>query len=166
MRQGRRSPHVALPLDPDFDDIEPPPGPLRRVTAHWRTLLLIAAGGAVGGLARYEIGLAWTTTGGTFPWPTFAINTSGALVLALLVVVVTERATHAGYVRAALGTGLCGAYTTFSSVVVSADRLAAHGHPGLAAGYVAASLGAGIVAAALGLAGGESLADIGRTAPC
>jgi CrcB protein len=129
-------------------------------------LVLIGAGGTLGGLARYQIGLAWVTGTGAFPWATFAINTAGAFVLALVVVVAARRARHAAYVRAALGTGFCGAFTTFSSVVTSADRLSAHGHAGLACSYVAVSLAAGIAAAWLGAAAGEPLAQVGRPRSC
>ena len=55
------------------------------------------------------------------------------------------------YARPLVGTGFCGAVTTFSSVVVDADRLFARGDPGVALGYLAASFVGGLVAAFVGI---------------
>ena len=113
-------------------------------------LAAVFAGGCVGGALRY----AATSTGdpgsGRFPWATFAVNTVGAFVLAVVVVIAAELA-PSRYLRPLLGTGFCGAFTTFSSVVVAADQLAAHRHGGLAAGYVAATASSGLAAASFGL---------------
>ncbi|HEU5033127.1 MAG TPA: CrcB family protein [Mycobacteriales bacterium] len=122
-------------------------------------MAVVGAGGLAGGLARYGVGLAWSTTPGAFPWATFLVNTTGTFVLALLLVLVLEVLPPTPYLRAAVGTGFCGAFTTFSSVVTETDRLAAHGHVGLAAGYVMASLGAGLVAAMIGLGAGRAFAE-------
>jgi len=79
-------------------------------------------------------------------------------VLALLVIVVLEVLPSPAYLRPMIGTGFCGALTTFSSVAVDADQLATHGHAGLAAGYVAASVFAGLAAASFGMVLGRSIA--------
>ena len=62
------------------------------------------------------------------------------------------------YLRPLLGTGFCGAFTTFSSVVVTTDLLLAHGHAGTALAYLGASIGGGLAAALLGLVAGRALA--------
>jgi CrcB protein len=161
-----------LPLDPDLDQSEDErhhspdrqSGPFdtqrrsRWPRIHWRSVAVIGAGGFVGGLARYGIGLAWVSPAGTFPWATFAINTSGAFVLSLLLVLVLEVLPPTTYLRPAIGTGFCGAYTTFSSVATATDQLAAHGHANLAALYVAASLFTGLAAASFGIVLGRSIA--------
>jgi fluoride exporter len=161
-----------LPLDPDLDRDEDAlhnptkrkTGPFdakrrsRRPRIHWRSVAVIGAGGFVGGLARYGIGLAWAVPSGTFPWATLAINTSGALVLSLLLVLVLEVLPPTTYLRPAIGTGFCGAYTTFSSVATASDQLAAHGHVNTAAAYAAASLFAGLAATSLGIVIGRSIA--------
>lgn len=130
----------------------------RRPRIHWATVAAVAGGGFFGGLARYGLVLAWPATAGTFPWAVWTVNTSGAFILGLLVVVVMEALPPTKYVRAILGTGFCGALTTFSSVATDVDQLAAHGHAALAAGYVAGSVGAGLAAASVGTVAGRSIA--------
>jgi CrcB protein len=161
-----------LPLDPDLhpdedrrhDPAKPQSGPFdidrqsRWPRIHWRTVAVIAAGGFAGGLTRYGIGLAWSAPSGTFPWATFTINTSGAFVLALLLVLVLEVLPPTTYLRPGLGTGFCGAYTTFSSVATASDQLIAHGHANVAAAYIAVSLLAGLAAASFGIVIGRSIA--------
>ena len=110
---------------------------------------VVLAGGCLGGLARYLVTTAWPTDGGV-PWSTLAVNVSGAFVLAVMLVLATE-VTSSRYLRALVGTGFCGAFTTFSSVVVSVDLLAAHHRVGAAAGYLTLSVLGGLGAAALGL---------------
>lgn len=161
-----------LPLDPDLDQDEDErhratgrqPSRLdaerrsRWPRIHWRSAAVIGLGGFAGGLARYGIGLAWVTPTGAFPWATFAINTSGAFVLSLLLILVLEVLPPTTYLRPAIGTGFCGAYTTFSSVATATDQLAAHGHADVAALYVAASVFTGLAAAAIGVVLGRSIA--------
>ncbi len=130
-----------------------------------RVLAVVFVGGVVGGLARYGITRAWPTPGDGFPWATFAVNTSGALVLALLLVVLAERRPGHRYLRPLLGTGVLGAFTTFSSVVVSTDRLLAHGHGRTAVGYLLGSLLAGLTATWLGLRLARSSAVRPRRSP-
>lgn len=115
-------------------------------------------GGCLGGIARYGVTRAWPTPQHTFPWATFVINASGAFVLALLLVVVNDVLPPTTYVRPLLGTGFCGAWTTFSSITASTDQLAAHGHTGTAGLYLVGSLAVGLVAAVAGLVTGRSLA--------
>lgn len=125
---------------------------------HWGSVAMVGVGGFFGGLTRYEVGLAWSTSAGTFPWSTFTVNTAGAFVLALLLVLVLEVLPPSTHLRPAIGTGFCGALTTFSSVAVQADRLAAHGHVAVAVAYVVASVFAGLAAASFGLVIGRSVA--------
>jgi CrcB protein len=117
-----------------------------------RVVAAVAVGGLVGGALRYAVGL-WVPTSPTgFPWAVFAVNTAGAFVLALLLVLVLEVLPPTTYLRPLIGTGFCGALTTFSSVVTGADQLVARGSGGLAAGYLAASLAAGLTAVVTGIA--------------
>jgi CrcB protein len=162
-----------MPSDPDLDIAEDrrhrpagasAAGPFaarrrsRWPRIHWLTVAIVAGGGLVGGLARYVIGLAVPAPAGTFPWAVFGVNTAGAFILALLLILVLEVLPPTTYVRPLFGTGFCGALTTFSSVAVGVDQLAAHGHAATAAGYVAASLAAGLAAASFGIILGRSIA--------
>ena len=121
-------------------------------------LLAIFAGGCLGGLARYATIRAWPVRPGTFPWPTLAVNLTGAVLLAVLLVFAGQ-VWQSRYVRPLLGTGFCGAFTTFSSVVVDSDRLFAAGTPGLALGYLVASFAGGLVVALAGVAAARAVLD-------
>jgi CrcB protein len=132
-------------LDPDVD-----PEDRSGAQARWPRLPIshIAvgfAGGVLGGLARDGISSAWPTSNAGFPTTTLVVNTVGAFVLGALVTVFALRSVPA-YLRPLLGTGFCGAFTTFSSVATASDLLLAHGHAGIALGYLAASLAAGLTA--------------------
>ena len=153
-----------LPEDPDL--LVEPGTAIRRGTSRpsWVLLAVIAVGGFAGGLARYEIGLAFPTPHGTFPATTFGINVSGSFILALLVVLVLEVLPPTTYVRPLLGVGFCGAFTTFSTWMVGADQLVSGGHPALAAWYLGGSLVAGLAATSLGLTVGRAIAAHRRRA--
>jgi CrcB protein len=118
-------------------------------------LAAIFVGGCLGGAARYASVRAWPTPAGRFPWSTLMVNLGGALVLAV-VLVAAAQAISSRYLRPLLGTGFCGAFTTFSSVVVDTDRLLAHGGALTAAAYLGASVAGGVAAAALGLVIGRA----------
>ncbi|MDQ1747857.1 MAG: fluoride exporter [Frankiaceae bacterium] len=130
-----------LPVDPD---LAPEGRRPRRATV----VALVFAGGCVGGWARYAVTTAWTGPASAFPWPTFAVNTAGAFVLGVVVVLAVR---GPRWLRPLAGTGFCGGLTTFSALVVAVDRLAAHGHPATAVAYAAASTAAGVAAAWAGL---------------
>jgi len=119
----------------------------------FRRLDVVAAvllGGCLGGAARYATVRAWPTGSSGFPWSTLTVNLSGAAVLGTLVVL-AGTVWRSRYARPLLGTGFCGALTTFSAVVVDVDRLLARGDAGVALGYLAASFLGGLVAAFAGI---------------
>lgn len=122
-----------------------------------RVLAAIAVGGALGGPARYGLGLAFPTAPHTFPATTFAINVSGSFLLALLVVLILEVWPPTVYVRPFLCVGFLGAYTTFSTWMVDTDRLISAGAWGTAAANLVLSLVAGLAATALGLSVGQGI---------
>ena len=133
----------------------------RRADIDRSVVAAVFVGGFFGGAARYLIGEHWVTKSGGFPWQTFAVNVSGAFVLALLLVLVIEVFAPTKFVRPALGTGFLGAYTTFSSLVVAADELGVHGHLGIAAAYLLGSTFAGLLLALAGIATGRWIARRG-----
>jgi fluoride exporter len=107
----------------------------------------ILAGGAVGALARAGVSRGLPAHPGAWPWATFSVNIVGALILAWLTTRLTEVAAPTRYWRPLIGTGFCGALTTFSTFQVETIRLARDGHAPLAAAYAAASIAAGMAAA-------------------
>ena len=121
----------------------PRPGPYRDPGV----IAAVAVGGIAGALLRAELEERFPGGGG-FPWTTLLINLAGAALLAWIVVRVGERLPPSTYVRPLLGTGFCGALTTFSTMQVEAVRLTHHGHPATAAAYLVVSVAGGLAATA------------------
>ncbi|MFJ5998619.1 fluoride efflux transporter FluC [Streptomyces sp. NPDC092370] len=108
--------------------------------------LLVVGGALVGAPLRYLTDRAVQARhDSVFPWGTFTVNVTGSLVLGLL----TGAATH---LQLLLGTGLCGALTTYSTFSYETLRLAETGARRQAAVNVAASVVAGLGAACAGAA--------------
>ena len=79
-------------------------------------LLVIAAGGAAGAVARYWLSgrvYAWLGTG--FPWGTLAVNVAGSFLIGLLAILLVERLPYSAEWRSLLVVGFLGAFTTFST---------------------------------------------------
>jgi CrcB protein len=115
-------------------------------------LVAVAAGGALGAIARYAVSRGLPTGSTGFPWSTFLVNVTGSAGLGILLTVIVERVPRGRLARPLLGTGVIGAYTTFSTFTVDAALLAHNGRTGTAAAYVAASFTAGLAAAVLAVA--------------
>ena len=113
-------------------------------------LAAIASGGFIGTLGRYELGLAWKPHAGGFPWATFTINTSGALLLGLLLTLVLEQSGPARYIRGFFCVGVLGAWTTMSTFAVEGDLLLKGGHVATALAYAAATVCVGLTATWVG----------------
>lgn len=105
----------------------------------------VFVGGCAGALARAALG-NWLDTGNGWPWSTFAANVAGTALLAFFVTRLQERLPPSTYRRPFLGTGACGALTTFSTLQVEVLRLGRDGHAALAVAYFAGSLAAGLAA--------------------
>jgi fluoride exporter len=101
-------------------------------------------------LARVGLTQIGAGTAPGWPWITFAVNVLGAFLLGYFVTRLQERLPLSAYRRPLLGTGFCGAFTTFSTVQVELlTMLDAHRY-GLSAGYAASSLVLGYVSIHLG----------------
>ena len=120
---------------------------LRTMPVAHGAALAVLAGGATGALVRAAVGEALPVRPGEWPWATFAVNLAGTAFLAWLTTRLTEMTAPTRYVRFLLGTGFCGALTTFSAFQVETLRLAKDGHAGVAVAYAAASLSAGMLLA-------------------
>ncbi len=112
-------------------------------------LFAVLIGGAIGGGLRLELDAVIPHSSTGFPWDTLLINVVGSFVLAVLVARVWPLVPE--WVRAGLGPGFLGGFTTFSAVMVSMVTMAAGGEILLALGYLALTLVLGFGAGALGL---------------
>jgi CrcB protein len=117
--------------------------------ADGRELAAIFAGGFVGAIARALLTEALPYDTGAWPWATFAVNVAGAFALGSLVTRLQERLPLSAYRRPLLGTGLCGALTTFSTMQLELLDMLDGGHVALAAAYALGSVAAGFLAVAL-----------------
>jgi fluoride exporter len=111
-----------------------------------RELAAILAGGALGALLR--AGLVEAAPGGApgWPWITFAVNAAGAFLLGYFVTRLQERLPLSRYRRPLLGTGFCGALTTFSTVQLELLQMVDAHRFALALGYLGASIALGFAA--------------------
>ena len=116
-----------------------------------RMLIAVAAGGALGSVARYLLGALLAPRAPGFPGVTLAINVSGSLLLGALAVALAGPA-HSPAVRAGLTVGLCGGYTTFSTFSLETLALLEQGSYARAGAYAAASVVLSVAAALAGAA--------------
>jgi CrcB protein len=116
------------------------------------TVLLVAAGGVVGVLARYGLGTTVSTDG--LPWMTVAINLVGSFVLGFLLPLGDHLSDP---VRNGLSIGLMGGFTTFSTFSVEVFFDAHSGDSRFALLYLAASVVGGVAAAGLGYYAGRAV---------
>jgi CrcB protein len=113
-----------------------------------RELTAIFLGGMLGALARAGLGEALPHDPAAWPWPTFAVNLLGALVLGWTV----ARLPPTSYRRPFLGIGVCGALTTFATLQLELLRMLDAGETLRALLYAAASLAGGLALVKAGLA--------------
>lgn len=122
------------------------------------SVLAVAAGGAIGAVARYGVYVAagrWLAHG--FPWATLIVNVLGSLVLALLVELMAHRWQVSPEVRAFLAVGVMGSFTTFSTYALDVVSLAGRSEWGAAAAYALASVVFSVGAFLIGLRLGRYL---------
>jgi CrcB protein len=119
------------------------------VTADPRELAAIFAGGTVGAVARAQLAEWLPHTPSEWPWATFIVNIAGAFLLGYFTTRLLERLPLSAYRRPALGTGLCGALTTFSTMQLELVRMLDDGELALAIGYATATIVTGFLAVAV-----------------
>ncbi len=119
------------------------------------TVLLVGVGAAVGAPLRYLADtLAKARVPSAFPWGTFAVNVAGSLVLGALVAAATALPAE---VSALVGTGFCGALTTYSTFGYELAGLLERRDGRTAVAYLLASVVTGTLAAAAGWVAVRSL---------
>ncbi|MEU4482155.1 fluoride efflux transporter CrcB [Micromonospora sp. NPDC023966] len=110
------------------------------------TVLLIALGAALGAPLRYLTDRAVQARHGSpFPWGTLTVNVSGSLLLGAVAAVPASPA-----VTALVGTGFCGALTTWSTLSYETLRLQRAGRRGHALANALGSVATGLTAATVG----------------
>ena len=114
-----------------------------------RELAAIFAGGFIGAIARAGLVEALPHETSEWPWPTFVANVFGALALGYFTTRLQERLPLTAYRRPFLGTGLCGALTTFSTMQLELVRMLEGGHHVLAVSYAITSVLIGFIAVML-----------------
>jgi fluoride exporter len=111
-----------------------------------REIAAVFVGGIVGTLARVGIAQAWPAADDAFPWAIFIVNISGTFLLGWLVTRLQERLPLSTYRRQLMGTGFCGAYTTFSTMQLELLHMFDAHRYGLAVIYAVVSVVCGYIA--------------------
>lgn len=129
--------------------------PTRTAPGVLRWLPLIALGGACGTAVRAALEGAFPPAPGAVPWTTLAINVAGSFLLGLLLETLSAAGPDHGArraVRLALGTGVLGGFTTYSTFMIeTADRLR-EGHQVVAVAYLLGTVLVGLASAYAGIA--------------
>jgi fluoride exporter len=141
--------------EPDIDAIDEGAavgGDLVLPAVDVRELCAVFAGGVLGAIPRAALEESLRPSPGSWPWATFAVNLAACAVLGYAVAWLGEHHPRTMYVRAFVVTGVCGALSTFSAVMIELIRLYEHAGLWLAFAYAAASILAGACALLLGMA--------------
>ena len=112
-------------------------------------LAAIFAGGFCGAIVRALVNDALPYESGHWPWATLLVNVVGALVLGYVITRVEAGREPFANAGRLLGTGFCGALTTFSTLQLELLQMLDDARLGLAAGYVLVSVAAGLLAVGL-----------------
>jgi CrcB protein len=113
--------------------------------------LIVAAGGALGAMARYGLGRLLPVTGG-WPWPTLTANILGGLLMGVLTGWLAFRGgAHGESLRLFAAVGVLGGFTTFSAFSLETVLIIERRQFAMAGGYVAISVAASVIALFIGL---------------
>jgi CrcB protein len=135
-------------VHPEFTRRPPPGG---------RVVAVVALGGVVGSLARYQLGRWWPTPVGGFPAATLLINLLGGLAIGVFLVLITEHLTPHPLVRPFVATGVLGGFTTFSTYALDLQQLLLAHRVAIGLLYLLVTALGTVAAAAVGMAGTRRL---------
>lgn len=110
----------------------------------WRELAAVYLGGMAGALARVGLADAFPAGAGQWPWPTFAVNMVGALLLGYIVARLHDRGADS-FSYPLLTTGFCSTLTTFSTLQLELYEMVDRGDLLLGAAYCGATLIGGLL---------------------
>jgi fluoride exporter len=113
-------------------------------------LAAVAAGGAIGSVARYALAVALPHGPTHFPWATFVTNTAGCFAVGVLMVAVVDVLPGRPLLRPFLGAGVLGGFTTFSTYALDVQRMVDVGARAAATAYLAGTVVAALAAAYAG----------------
>ena len=121
-----------------------------------KAMLLVALGGAVGSVGRYQVSswLLHHAAGWKFPVGTFAVNVLGCLAAGLLAAIAEKHELFTPDLRVLVFTGLLGGFTTFSAFGLETFYLMKRGDFTIAAANIVLSVVAGLAALWIGYAAG------------
>ena len=107
-------------------------------------ILAVGAGGFIGAVLRYLIGLVHISETLIFPIKTFVINVIGCIVIGVIALATIKNVQMSPQMLLFLKVGLCGGFTTFSTFALETADLMKAGHTGAALMYVLLSVLVGI----------------------
>lgn len=113
------------------------------------SVLFVGLGGLVGAILRYLVTLALASSE-PLPWATVTVNVVGCFLIGVLAAFV-DALSHE--MRLLFITGLCGSFTTYSSIILESVTLVRNGDWIEAAGYSLSTLFGGLLAFAIGMGG-------------
>jgi CrcB protein len=94
------------------------------------TILAVAAGGALGAVARYLLAVRlYSELGVGFPWGTLGVNVLGSLLLGIVLALVEERGMFSSQTRTFITVGFLGGMTTFSTFIYESWQYVREGDP-------------------------------------
>lgn len=116
-----------------------------------RKLAAIYAGGVLGALIRVGLTQAFPHAASSWPWPTFAVNMIGALLIGYFFASFRDHAPEQLH-HPFFATGICGTLTTFSTMQLELYAMVDRGHLGLAGLYCGVTIALGFSAVQAGMA--------------
>lgn len=108
--------------------------------------IIVGAGGCIGAVCRYLIGLIPLREGSAFPIKTFLINVLGCVLIGVIAACAAKNNAFHPRLVLFLKVGICGGFTTFSSFALETGDLLESGNTGVALLYVILSVTAGVLA--------------------